>query len=31
MVKLYNTRRNLTSKQRVNILFATYRSLSDFT
>ena len=31
MVKLYKTRRNLTGKQRINILFATYRSLSDFT
>ena len=29
-MKLITTRRRLTQKDRVNILFATYHSLSDF-
>jgi transposase/ribosomal protein S24E len=31
MVKLFNVKRSLTSKEKLNALFATFGSLSDFT
>ena len=31
MVKLFNVKRSLTSKEKVNAIYATFGSLSDFS